>query len=85
MAMKVKKHLDFLRVLFFKFSYIVENARYLRKHFLFFRMLIDIPISVEIVTQNSSSVISELNSINIDHGNHYPMDFFGEFHFINLF
>lgn len=58
MSMKVKKHLYFFRVLFFQFSYIVENARYLRKHFFFFRMLIDIPISVEIMTQNSSSVVS---------------------------
>lgn len=70
--MKIDVNFDFFCI-FFSFSLEVGDDSFeLRKQMIAISFLIDVPMPIEIVSLDSSSVISQDNAIDIDHRYQYP-------------
>ena len=77
MPMKIKEKFYPFTLLSPTFFEIPQNASQLKKNIFPHRILISIPMSVEVITQKTSSVVAQHNSIDIDHRNNNPSEIIG--------
>jgi hypothetical protein len=72
MSVKIDINVDSFCI-FFSFSLEVGDDSFeLRKEMIAICLLIDVPMPIEVIPLDSSSVISQDNTIDIDHGYQYP-------------
>lgn len=74
MAMQIDEHLDLLVLLFFVLFEILDDSHEFWEEMVAKRLLIDIPIPVEVMPQHSSPIVAHLNAVNIDHRYDDPKD-----------
>lgn len=72
--MEIDEHLYLLVLLFLVLFEVLDNAHEFWEEMVAKRLLIDVPIPVEVMPQHSSPIVSHLDPINIDHRYDDPKD-----------
>lgn len=71
-AMKIYEYFQLLLLLFSLPLEVLNDSHQLGEKLFFSRLLVNIPVTVKVMSQNSSSIVSNLHSIQIYHWNYYP-------------
>ena len=77
MPMKIKEKFNPFILFSPAFFEIPKDASQLRKNIFPHRILISIPMPIEIIAQKTSSVVAQHNSIDVDHRNNKPSEIIG--------
>lgn len=72
MAMEIYEDLYLSRILLSFPLEIGNNSLEFRKEMISIGILINIPMSIEVITLHSSPIVAEYNSINVHHGYQHP-------------